>query len=400
MTTRTLDRRDRSKQITLLTSITAGVAVAAVVAFTAFGGGGVGDDDGTVVPPAPSARPSAPAETPAESPAATPGPDEIPTRTPLPDDSGSDAMPIKVDLANATGADVYVDIADETGSPGDGMSVDASTLKVENLDASTLKLTWVDFLMDNALALYIMDDPDGAIRLVMVQPEPTGPADAMGFDRELILSSRSRSRRTRSWRSSRTAWTRPAEGPTPGTQPPAFAGAGLASLGRRDEMRQERRPAAAIPIAPRLPLRAERLPAPMLDLHARRRVTAIDELDLHLGGVVPVAPQVPQVPEAGRRFPDRHLAPLMLGAGHGPLKDPAAGARLQHDRGVRLARRGVICRPPSVDARGPHLEGVVGRAVDLEGEPDRLDHRDRRGPVVFEASSENRAAASPQTCSR
>jgi hypothetical protein len=196
MTTRTLDRRDRSKQITLLTSITAGVAVAAVVAFMAFGGGGVGDDDGTVVPPVPSARPSAPAETPAETPAATPGPDETPTRTPLADDGGSDAMPIKVDLANATGADVHVDIADETGllvgaqsgSPGDGMSVDAYTLKVENLDASTLGLTWVDFPIDNALALYIMDDPDGAIRLVMVQPEPTGPADAIGFDRELILS--------------------------------------------------------------------------------------------------------------------------------------------------------------------------------------------------------------------
>lgn len=34
----------------------------------------------------------------------------------------------------------------------------------------------------------VMDDPDGAIRLVLVQPEPTGPADAMGFDRQLILS--------------------------------------------------------------------------------------------------------------------------------------------------------------------------------------------------------------------
>jgi hypothetical protein len=42
MTTRTLDRRDRSKQITLLTSMTAGVALAAIVAVTAFGGGGVG----------------------------------------------------------------------------------------------------------------------------------------------------------------------------------------------------------------------------------------------------------------------------------------------------------------------------------------------------------------------
>ena len=104
-------------------------------------------------------------------------------------------MPIKVDLANATGADVHVDIVDSTGllvdarsgTPGDGMSVDSYTLQVENLDATTLKVTWVDFPIDNALALYI-DESEGGVRLVLVQPEPTGPTDAMGFDRELILS--------------------------------------------------------------------------------------------------------------------------------------------------------------------------------------------------------------------
>ena len=67
------------------------------------------------------------------------------------------------------------------------MSVEPYTLEVENLDATTLQLTWVDFPIDNALALYI-DESDGGIRLVLVQPEPTGPTDAMGFDRELILS--------------------------------------------------------------------------------------------------------------------------------------------------------------------------------------------------------------------
>ena len=52
------------------------------------------------------------------------------------------------------------------------------------------------------------------------------------------------------------------------------------------------------------------------------------------------------------------------------------------------------------DPRGPDLEGVVDRAVDLEAEPDRLDHRGARGERVFEATSANRAAASPQTRSR
>ena len=187
MTTRVLDRPNRSTQITLLASIAAGVALAAAVAFTAFGGGGDRNDHPVVAPIAsPSASPTPPA-TP------VPAPDETPAPTPVPEDGGSDAMPIKVVLENATGADVYVDIADTTGflvdarsgTPGDGMSVE--TLTAENIDATTLKLTWVDFPIDNALALYI-DEHEGGIRFLLVQPEPSGPTDAMGFDRELILS--------------------------------------------------------------------------------------------------------------------------------------------------------------------------------------------------------------------
>jgi hypothetical protein len=202
MTTRVLDRRDRSVQITLLAPIAAGVVLAAFVAFTAFGGGGLGNDGGAAPPPA-SPSPSAPAETPEpdETPVATPDASEtpVPSEPPAPtadaDDGGNDAMPIKVDLDNATGADVHVDIADTTGllvdaasgTPGDGISVEAYTLKVENLDATTLQLTWIDYPIDNALALYI-DESDGGIRLLLVQPEPTGTTDAIGFDRELILS--------------------------------------------------------------------------------------------------------------------------------------------------------------------------------------------------------------------
>ena len=184
MTTRVLDRPNRSTQITLLVSIAAGVALASAVAFTALGGGDRNDQP--VVPPITNPSPTPPASP-------VPAPDETPAPTPVPEDGGSDAMPIKVDLENATGADVHVDIADTTGllmdarsgTPGDGMSVE--TLVAENIDAKTLKLTWVDFSIDNALALYI-DEHEGAIRFLLVQPEPTGPTDAMGFDRELILT--------------------------------------------------------------------------------------------------------------------------------------------------------------------------------------------------------------------
>jgi hypothetical protein len=200
MTTRVQDRRDRSAQITLLASIAAGVALAAIVAFSAFGAGGRGNDD-VVAPPLASPSPSAPAQSPDvtpaphETPAPTPDPTDSPAATPDPEQDGSDAMPIKVDLANATGADVYVDIVDTTGllvearsgTPDDGVSVDSYTLEVENLDATTLRLTWSDFPIDNALALYI-DESDGGIRLLLVQPAPTGPSDAIAFDRELILA--------------------------------------------------------------------------------------------------------------------------------------------------------------------------------------------------------------------
>ena len=190
MTTQLLDRGNRSDHITLLASIGAGVILAAVVAFAAFGGGGGGGTDDPALPPIVSPSPSSRA-TPEPTP--VPVPDDTPAPTPVPDDEGSDALPIKVDLENATGADVYVDIVDSTGllvdarsgTPGDGMSVE--TLVAENIDATTLKLTWTDFPIDNALALYV-DEHEGGIRLLLVQPEPSGPTDAIGFDRELILS--------------------------------------------------------------------------------------------------------------------------------------------------------------------------------------------------------------------
>ena len=74
-----------------------------------------------------------------------------------------------------------------SGTPGDGASVEAYTVNVENLDPTTLRLSWVDFPIDNALALYIDRSEDG-YRFVLVQPDPTGPTDAMGFDRELVLT--------------------------------------------------------------------------------------------------------------------------------------------------------------------------------------------------------------------
>jgi hypothetical protein len=115
-----------------------------------------------------------------------------PTVAPEPTDDGSD-VPTVIDLQTADGHDVTVDLSEivhlldgaESGNPAEGMSVEPYTLKLENLDERTLKLTWVDFGIDNELALYRFQD--GKV-LVMVQPEPTTDVDAIGFDRELILT--------------------------------------------------------------------------------------------------------------------------------------------------------------------------------------------------------------------
>ncbi len=134
--------------------------------------------------PTPSDRPN---PTPIATPSVTP--------VPAPSDGGGDAMPMTVDLENATGADVEVDIVDHTGSvvdavsgtPGDGASVEPYTIVVENVDDRTLRLTWVDFPIDSDLALYI-DETATGLRVVLVQPEPTEATDAMAFDRILELT--------------------------------------------------------------------------------------------------------------------------------------------------------------------------------------------------------------------
>lgn len=191
------------------------ISLVAIVALGGTGGpvgpGGRGGNAGVVVPP-PSTSPSAkPSDVPSPVPAApaTPKPTVRPSTAPAkpmptarptskpasdPTDGGVDAMPIRVDLDNETGADVHVDIVDrtgsvvgaETGSPREGASVESGTVEVVNLDPRTLKLTWTDYPIDNALALYVDRVEDG-LWLILVQPDPTGPTDAIAFDRELVL---------------------------------------------------------------------------------------------------------------------------------------------------------------------------------------------------------------------
>jgi len=155
-----------------------GLAVAVTAAACSVGAG-----SGAPTPP-PASKP----------PVATPHPSTPAQPTPAPsEDPGSDAMPVTVDLVTADRHDVRVDIVDHSGrlvdarsgSPADGISIDSGKVHVENVDDRTLRLTWSDFAMDNALALYI--DESGATA-ILVQPGPVGPVDSIGADRQLVLT--------------------------------------------------------------------------------------------------------------------------------------------------------------------------------------------------------------------
>ena len=146
---------------------------------------------------APSATPlPAPASPiPASPVPATPAPaSQAPSADPTGEPSG-DVTPVRVVLDSTTGQDVTIDILDRTetllgatsGTPSEGVSADSESVRVENVDGRTLRLTWSDFAMDNQLHLFV--DPVGAgYRFLLIQPAPRGPVDAMGEDRILELT--------------------------------------------------------------------------------------------------------------------------------------------------------------------------------------------------------------------
>lgn len=172
----------------ILPALGAGLLAFSLVACTSAIGG-----EPTAPPASPTPATPAPVVTP--GPVVTPAPATPAPATPEPSDPGEDAMPINVILDTTDGRVVDVDIVDypgvlaggASGKPDEGMSVEPGTIKVERVDATTLRLTWVDYAIDNDLTLYVYREGDG-FRLVLIQPEPTGPVDATGSDRELLLT--------------------------------------------------------------------------------------------------------------------------------------------------------------------------------------------------------------------
>ena len=137
---------------------------------------------------------------------------------PTPTDPATTSSPgaaIHLDVANATGSRVTIDVMDasgrlvtaSSGTPGDGASVEPSTLLVANDDPTTLRLTWVGGPCDSADVLI-----DRARRLASsCCAEPACSGDSLVTDRVPSWSSTRRSRPTTSRPSSRMVWTQRAD---------------------------------------------------------------------------------------------------------------------------------------------------------------------------------------------
>jgi len=149
------------------------------------------------VPPAQPDQPATPAPaTPARPQPSLPATPESAPATPAPsvDPDGEPDDVETIDLDVAVPGDVRVTVIDDggtlvdatSGRAGDGMSVRWFDLKVENVDANTLRLTWVGFAGDDESVLNVGRN-DGVTSLALQVAGPPPNSDATGYDRVLVL---------------------------------------------------------------------------------------------------------------------------------------------------------------------------------------------------------------------
>lgn len=165
----------RQRQRPMTAALLVGVVVAAIAAAGCGPASGAADPS-PIVPP--SAAPSAPA-----SPAPTVGPTAPVEHPPIEGD-------ITVDLENQTGHFLTATVRDNTdtlvdarsGRPGSGMSVFWHDIAVRNLDARTIRVTWVGLALDDKVHVDIAFER-GKYLIDIVQTGPVPNSDASGSDR-------------------------------------------------------------------------------------------------------------------------------------------------------------------------------------------------------------------------
>ena len=178
-------------------SVPAVITVIAVAVIALIASGVLRPSPVAGVPPSgapPSAWvPSVPPAQPQPSLPATPEPAPA-TPAPSVDPDGEPDDVETIDLDVAVPGDVRVTVIDDggtlvdatSGRAGDGMSVRWFDLKVENVDANTLRLTWVGFAGDDESVLNVGRN-DGVTSLALQVAGPPPNSDATGYDRVLVL---------------------------------------------------------------------------------------------------------------------------------------------------------------------------------------------------------------------
>jgi hypothetical protein len=141
-------------------------------------------------------RTATPAPEPTDPPIVEPStpPTTPPTAAPSDDPSSPTADVFVVDLDTADENDVTVVIDDETGTvvsatsgqAADGMSVRWNTIRIDPIDADTLKLTWAGWPQDEVIDVVVAKGGVGYF-VTFTQKMPYPNTDAMGADRVLII---------------------------------------------------------------------------------------------------------------------------------------------------------------------------------------------------------------------
>ena len=176
-------------------SIPAVITVAAVAVIALIASGVLRPTPVSGVPPTDAPWvPSVPPTMPAPAHPQQPAPSVPANPAPSVDHDGEPDNVTTVDLDVATDHDVRVTVIDDGGSlvgirsghAGDGMSVRWFDLKVENVDSSTLRLTWIGFAADDESVLNVGEN-DGHVQLALSVAGPPPNSDATGYDRVLVL---------------------------------------------------------------------------------------------------------------------------------------------------------------------------------------------------------------------
>lgn len=167
-------------------SRTVAAVLGVAVLFSAIALGATGVFGRTVTPvPEPSDPPIVVPSTPPTTP---------PTAPPSDEPSSPPADRFVVDLDTVDQNDVSVVIDDKTGTvvgarsgqAGDGMSVRWNTIRIDAIDADTLKLTWAGWLQDEVIEVVVARGGVGYF-VTFTQKLPYPNTDAMGADRVLII---------------------------------------------------------------------------------------------------------------------------------------------------------------------------------------------------------------------